>query len=56
MDDDIKSNGLGGSLLKVENAFDLLRIFQILYHFNDRLPLTNRLLVVPAREYEIFQS
>ena len=33
----------GGSLLKVENAFDLLRIFQILYHLNGRLPLTNGL-------------
>ena len=34
------------SLLEIENAFDLLRIFQMFYHFNDRLPLTNGLLVV----------
>ena len=57
MDNEIKSNGLGGeSLLKVENAFDLLRIFQIINHLSGRLPLTNELLVVPAREYEIFKS
>ena len=57
MDNEIKSNGLGGeSLLKVENAFDLLRIFQIINHLSGRLPLTNELLVVPAREYEIFES
>ena len=48
MGDDIKSNGWGvKSLLEIENAFDLLRIFQMFYHFNDRLPLTNGLLVVP---------
>ena len=34
------------SMLKIENAFDLLRIFQMFYHFNGRLPLTNGLLVV----------
>ena len=34
------------SLLEIENAFDLLRIFQMFYHFNGRLPLTNGLLVV----------
>ena len=40
----------GGSLLEIQNAFDLLRIFQMYYHFNDRLPLTNKLLVVPDGE------
>ena len=57
------------SMLEIENAFDLLRIFQMLYHFNSRSPLTNGLLVVPDGEtpegsekiylkylYEMFQG
>ena len=51
MDNDIKSNGWEvKSLLDIENAFDLLRIFQMFYHFDGRLPLTNGHLVVPAGE------
>ena len=51
MDDDIKSNGWGAkSLLEIESAFDLLHIFQMFYHFNGRLPLTNGHLVVPDGE------
>ena len=51
MDEDIKSNGWRvKSLLEIENAYDLLRIFQMLYHFNGRLPLTNELLIVPDGE------
>ena len=37
-------------MLEIENAFDLLHIFQMFYHFNGRLPLTNGLLVAPDRE------
>ena len=51
MDDYIKSNGLVvKSLMKIENTFDLLRIFQMFYHFNRRLPLTNGRLIVPEGE------
>ena len=48
MDDDLKANGWGvKSVLEVENAFDLLCIFQMFYHHKGRLPLTNELLIVP---------
>ena len=70
MDNGIKSNGWEAkSLLEIENEFDLLHIFQMFHHFNDRLPLTNGLLVVPDGEmpegsrkisltdlYEMFQG
>ena len=70
MDEDIKSNGWGvKSLLEIDNTYDLLRIFQMFYHFNGRLPLTNGLLIVPDGEtsdraeiislkdlYEMFQG
>ena len=47
LDDDIKANGLGVILLlDIENAYELLTIFQMFY-LNGRLPLTNGLLVVP---------
>ena len=51
MDEDIKSNGWGvKSLLEIDNIYDLLRIFQMFYHFNGRLPLTNGLLILPDGE------
>ena len=70
MDEDIKSNWWGvKSLLEIDNDYDLLRIFQMFYHFKDRLPLTNGLLIVPDGEtfegaekislkdfYEMFQG
>ena len=70
MDDDIKSKGCGvKSPLQIENAFDLLCIFQMFYDFNGRLPLANGLSVVPDGEtpegskkislkdlYEMFQG
>ena len=70
MDEDIKSNGWGvKSLLEIDNNYDLLRIFQMFYHFKDRLPLTNGLLIIPDGEtfegaekislkdfYEMFQG
>ena len=37
-------------MLDIENTFDLLHIFQMFYHFNGRLLLTNGLLVVPDGE------
>ena len=66
MDKDIISNGWGvKSLLEIDNIYDLLCVFQIFYHFNNRLPLTNGLLIVPDSEgaekislkdlYEMFQ-
>ena len=70
MDEHIKSNGWGvRSLLEIDNTYDLLRIFQMFFHFNGRLPLTNGLLIVPDGEtsegaeknsmkdlYEMFQG
>ena len=51
LDDDLKANGWGTkSLLGIENDYELLTIFQMFYHFNGRLPLTNGLLIVPDSE------
>ena len=36
--------------MEIENALDLLCMFQRFYHFNGRLPLKNGLLVVPDGE------
>ena len=47
LDDDLKSNGWGVTyLLQVENAYELLTVFQIFDYFNGRFPLTNALLIV----------
>ena len=47
LDNDIKAYGWGViPLLDIENAYELLTIFQKFY-LNGRLPLTNGLLVVP---------
>ena len=47
MDNDLKANNWGvKSVLEVENAFDFLCLFQMFYHQNGRLPLTNELLIV----------
>ena len=70
LDEDIKTNGWGVIiLLEIDNALELLSIFQLFYHNNGRLPLTNGLLIVPDGEvpegeekinlnnlYEMFQS
>ena len=37
-------------MLEIENAYELLAIFQMLYYFNGRFPLTNGLLIVPDGE------
>ena len=51
LDDDLKANGWGvKSLLEVENAYELLTVFQIFYYLNGRFPLTNGLLIVPDGE------
>ena len=51
LDDDLKVNGWGTkSLLEIENAYELLNIFQMFYYFNGRLSLTNGLLIVPDGE------
>ena len=48
LDQDIKSNGWGvKNVLDIENALDLLAIFQSFYHNTGRFPLTNGFLIVP---------
>ena len=37
-------------MLEIDNALELLSIFQLFYHNNGRLPLTNGLLMVPDSE------
>ena len=51
LDNDLKTNGCGTkSLLEIENAYELLTIFQMFYYFDGRLPLKNGLLIVPDGE------
>ena len=51
LDDDIKTNRWGiESIVDIQNSFELLRIFQLVYYLNGRLPLTNGLLPVPDGE------
>ena len=38
------------NLLEIDNALELLSTFQLFYHNNGRLPLTNGLLIVPDGE------
>ena len=35
------------SLLEIENSYELLKIFQLFYYLNGRLPLTNDLMIIP---------
>ena len=37
-------------MVEIEDSIPLLSIFQMFYYYNDRLPLTNGLLLVPDRE------
>ena len=37
-------------MVEIEDSIPLLSIFQMFYYCNDRLPLTNGLLLVPDRE------
>ena len=51
LDEDLKTNEWSAkTLLKIENSFEPLSIFQLFYYFNGSLPLTNGLLVVPDGE------
>ena len=51
LDNNLEANGWGTkSLLEIENAHELLVIFQMFYYFNGRLPLTNGLLIIPDGE------
>ena len=51
LDEDLKTNGWGAkTLLDIQNSFELLSFFQLLYYLNWRLPLANGLLVVPDSE------
>ena len=48
MDDDIKANGWGiKKITEIEDAHELMKIFQDFYTMTGRLPLSNSLLVVP---------
>ena len=48
MDDDIKANGWGiKKITEIEDAHELMKIFQDFYTLTGRLPLSNSLLVVP---------
>ena len=51
IDEDIRSNGWGvQSIVEIGNSVELLRLFQMFYYFNGRLPLINGLLQVPYGE------
>ena len=51
LDAAIKSNSLGvKSIVEVEDCIELLRLFQLFYYLNRRLPLTNCLLPIPDGE------
>ena len=51
LDDDLKANGWWTKyLLEIENAYELLTIFQMFYCFNRRPPLANVLLIAPDGE------
>ena len=45
---DLKSNGWGAiNLLEIQSSIEPLSIMQLFYYLNGRLPLTNRLSIVP---------
>ena len=51
LDIDLKANEWGAeTLLKIENVYELLIIFQMFCYINGRFSLTNGLLVVPDGE------
>ena len=51
LDDDIETNVWELiNLFEIDNALQLLSTFQLFYHSNGRLPLTNGLLIVPDSE------
>ena len=51
LDDDIETNVWELiNLFQIDNALQLLSTFQLFYHNNGRLPLTNGLLIVPDSE------
>ena len=51
LDDDIETNVWELiNLFEIDNALQLLSTFQLFYHSNGRIPLTNGLLIVPDSE------
>ena len=51
LNDDIETNVWELiNLFEIDNALQLLSTFQLFYHNNGRLPLTNGLLIVPDSE------
>ena len=51
LDDDFETNVWELiNLFEIDNALQLLSTFQLFYHNNGRLPLTNGFLIVPDSE------
>ena len=51
LDADLKVNCWGvKSIVEIEECIELLKLFQLSYYFNGRLPLTNGLLPIPDEE------
>ena len=51
LDANLRSNCWGvKSIVEVEDSIELLKLFQVFYYFNGRLPLTNGLLPIPDGE------
>ena len=51
LDNNLKANDWGvKSTLEIEDPNELLKLFQLFYYFNGRLPLTNDLLPIPDQK------
>ena len=51
LDADLKANGWGvKSIVKIEDCIKLLKMFQLFFYLNGRLPLTNGYLLIPDGE------
>ena len=51
MDANLKVNGWEvKSIVEIEDCIELLKLFQLFYYFNGRLPLKNGILLILDRE------
>ena len=51
LDNNLKANDWGVKpTLEIEDPNELLKLFQLFYYFNGRLPLTNDLLPIPDQK------
>ena len=51
LDNNLKANDCGVKpTLEIEDLNELLKLFQLFYYFNGRLPLTNDLLPIPDQK------